>query len=272
MARSKTIVGICTLCALALGAFATQDAVASNGTTAFTCKEKAVKEGAGFSAAHCKPGDAVVSGASFEHAPVAENTKTEVQVTDLNTGGEHTGAILKSTIASSAIELVAKEVAGTGTMENRKEPASGVPVPGEHFVIAETSSKYTGVTENLLGCKVTGKPGGAGVLETKPLLTTTTGQGDRGKLTPKEGTVLVEFELTECAIGPITLKVVGSISCVPDGPTINCVHNTVTSEKTLRLQSAVGPVAGISVGTTFKGRANSSEPYKPLSTTTVETP
>lgn len=258
MKRRRVTFGVPVLCTIVLCALAAQSAIAA-GTTAFTCSSSApVKT---FQAAHCKPSD--TGGTTFGHLAIPKNTSTEVSITDITTGSTHSGVVLKATVAGSAIELVAKEAAGTGTMENNE-------AGGEQFISASTSSKYSGVRENLLGCKVVGNPGGAGVIETKPLATSTAGQGDAGKLTPKiAGGPFTEFELTECVIGPLTIKVFGSVKCPTEGATVNCVHNTVTAEKTLRLQNATtGPVAGLELSTTFKGRAKSTESFTPLSPTT----
>jgi hypothetical protein len=69
------------------------------------------------------------------------------------------------------------------------------------------------------------------------------GVGAGLKFAPKEGTLLAEFELTECVIGPITIKVFGSVLGssvlgIPAGTTTNAVHATVTADKALRLQNA----------------------------------
>ncbi|HSS34361.1 MAG TPA: hypothetical protein VLL27_13880, partial [Solirubrobacterales bacterium] len=210
MIGRKAVIGLTVLCALLVSAFAAQ-AASAVGTTAYTCK--GVTAGTGtFKAGHCKPGDAGTG--NFSHVSIANGTSTEITGSDLNTAGEHTGAILKSTVSGSAVELVAKEISGTGTMSNSLNGA-------EMVASGEGAIKYSGVTEKLLGCKVTGKPGGAGVVETKQLFATTKEVGDKLKFTPKEGTVFAEFELTECAVGPTTVKVVGSVLGVPDGATTN---------------------------------------------------
>jgi hypothetical protein len=260
MPHRKTVLFTLALCALLVGAFAAQSASAL-GTTAHTC----TKTGTGtagkatFSDAHCKT-EAV--GGAFKHVGIANGTVTETTTLDITTGTEHSGATLKSTVAGSAIELVAKEVSGAGTMSNS--------LAGEEMILSGTGKlKYSNVTENLLGCKVTGKPGGAGIVETKELALTTAGVGDKVKITPKEGTLFAEFELTECVIGPITIKVFGSVLGVPSGPTINTVHTAVTSEKTLRLQNATtGPVAGIEGTNTEIGREPADGVFTPIAVTT----
>ncbi|HSS33973.1 MAG TPA: hypothetical protein VLL27_11905, partial [Solirubrobacterales bacterium] len=209
MNSRKTIIGLAVLCALVVSAFAAQ-AASAVGTTGYTCKET---PGTGtFKAGHCKPSDA--GAGNFSHVAYGLGTTTELLATDANTAGEHTGAVLKSTVSGSAVELVAKEVSGAGTTANSE-------VGGEMVASGEGPLKYSGVSEKLLGCKVTGKPGGAGVVETKQLFASTAGVGDKLKFTPKEGTVFAEFELTECAVGPTTVKVVGSVLGVPDGATTN---------------------------------------------------
>jgi hypothetical protein len=256
------------LSALLASAFAAQSANAvTKGTTAFTCSKAApVKD---FAKEHCKAGDAGTK--EYGHIAIAENTKTEVTVSNTKVGPatNNTSVLsLKATVAGSVIHLTASEATATGTVQNRKEPN------GEHYVFAETTTTYSGVKEELLGCTVSGitAPGGKEMVSTTPLVTTTAGKGDVGTLRPAAGSLFTEFELTGCIIGPMNLKVFGSITCKPDGATVNCNHEEATAAKSLRLQNATtGPVAGVEVSTTFKGRANSGEPYTPLSPTTVET-
>jgi hypothetical protein len=258
MKASKATAGLCLLCALLVSAIGAEGAGAA-GTTAYTCKP--VGGTGGFLASHCRPSD--ISGESvgnFAHASIKPAELTEVTASDLNTGGSHTGAIFRSTTAGTPFELEAKEVSGTGSMIN------GV-VGAEMLVSGEGTLTYSKVTENLLKCEVFGLPGGAGTVVTKELSATTQGQGDKIKVTPKAGTVLAEFELKNCAIAGLH-KVIGSVIGIPDGATVSTVHNTVTAEKTLRINSAVGPVAGIAGTLTFSGRANSSQTYTPLSVTT----
>jgi hypothetical protein len=259
MIGRKAIIGLTMLCALLVSAFAAQ-AASAVGTTAYTCTNTGTPTGANrFSEAHCK----TVSNPSgaFFHVAIPAKTTTEIEGSDKSLSGEHTGAKLKATVAGSAIELVAKEVSGTGTMTNTE-------TGGEMIASGEGKIKYSGVTEKLLGCKVVGIPGGEGVVETQQLFASTAGVGDKLKFTPKEGTTFAEFKLEGCAVAN-TYKVIGSVLGVPDGATTNTVHNKVTEEKTLRLQSAVGPVAGIEGTLTIRGRVTGSgSAYTPLSVTT----
>jgi len=252
----RTVSGLCILSALFVSAVAAQSASAA-GTTAYTCKNTG--GGGSFIAGHCKPSDA--GSGNFSHVEIANGTTTEVIISDLNTAGAHTGAVFKDTIAGSSIELTASAVSGSGTMSNTLEN-------GEMIASGEGTLTYSGVVEDSLGCTVVGIPGGAGVIETKTLVATTKGQGDKIKVSPKVGIVLAEFELRNCPIGPITTKVVGSVLAVPDGATVNTVHTTVTSDATMRTQTLFGPVAGIAGTLTISGRANSSQSYTPLSVTT----
>jgi hypothetical protein len=266
-------IGVSILAALFVSALAAQGAAAATvGTTAFTCKPVTPAAGTeGFEREHCQPTDAVKTNAKFEHVPFNEETTTDIEITNTKTRNnttEREPTVLKATVAGAPIEIVAQSAHGSGGLVNRKDPT------GEHFVLLhEFKIAHTEVTEKLLGCKVTGKPGGAGVIETRTLTGTTTGQGDAVKFSPTEGTLIEEFELTECAIGPITIKVVGSIIGKPSGATITFVHNEVTAAKTLRLQSAAGPVAGIGGSLTLSGKdtAAGDTKFTPLSFTTVET-
>ncbi|HSS33974.1 MAG TPA: hypothetical protein VLL27_11910 [Solirubrobacterales bacterium] len=261
MFNYKVLIALCTVSALLISAFAAQSATAL-GTKAFTCLSVSPAAGTqGFARSHCKPSDAVPTDAEFEHFSFPKGLKTEINLRDFTTAGARSGAVLKSTVAGSAIELVAEEVNGTGSMENGE-------VGSESIASGEATVTYSGITEKLLGCKVTGKPGGAGVVETKQLVGTTQAVGDRLKITPKEGTVFAEFELTECSVGPTTVKVVGSVLGVPDGATVNTSHLDVTTEKSLRLGSALGPIAGLAVTWTISGRTAAGSSYAPLSPTT----
>jgi hypothetical protein len=259
MSGRRAVIGLCMLCALFVSAVAAQGASAA-GFTAVTC-QPVVTPGPGFSKAHCKAADAVASNATFVHAAIAPGTGTEISGSDLNTEGKHTGAVLKATVAGTAIELKATEVSGTGSMVNKEEA-------GEMFAHGEGVIVYKGVTEAKAGCKVVGVPGGAGVVETKPLTAATKGlAANRLKFTPKEGTLFAEFKLEGCVVAN-TYKVVGSVLGVTDGTTTTTSHETITTEKTLRLQSAAGPLAGIEGTLTITGRAaTGSGPYTPLGLT-----
>lgn len=254
MIGRKTIIGLAMLCALLVSALAAQGATAS-GTTAHTCKkaEKGTEGAKTWKDEHCKEEASGQTG-EYKHVEIPVNTKTNITGTDIDTGTHHTGAALKSTIAGSAIELVAKEVTGTGTMENKLEGA-------EMLAHGEGTITYTGVTEKLLGCIVTGYKNGVKgakeIVETNTLTATTSPTatiGDKLKFQPKEaGAAFAEFELTECIVGPLRVKVFGSVLGIPNGATTNTEHNTVTADKTLRLQNGTtGPLAGIAGTLTIK--------------------
>jgi hypothetical protein len=272
MSGRKAVIGLCMLCALVVSAFAAQSASA-DGTTLFTCASKA--GGKGFSKAHCKTADAVASGASFGHVAVKNGTATDLIVTNTGVGtntNETSIPKLKSTIAGSAIELLATGMsASKGTIENKEEGTEMV-VHSKNLVL-----KYTGVTEKLLGCKVTGKPGGAGVVETKELTATTTKEGMNVLFKPEnaEG-IFAEFELTECIIGPVTVKVFGDTTGSIDGATITVLHETgtknpATGAVTMRVGNpTTGKAAGYEGVVTVSGKDTSIAEDKgnPLSVTT----
>lgn len=286
MTGRRAVIGLCMLCALAFSAFAAQSAAASTkGTTAFTCKNVGTNLGK-FTKAHCKPGDAGTG--NFEHVGIAANTTTEITGTNDKTNADTSGpteARLKAIIGGVETELVATTVHGTGTMTNAIETAEQ-PNPGEHYAHGTGTITYTGVTVAKpagKGCKVftdtlPGKTKGAeGVVDTRPLIATTTGEGDFVKFEGEEkdalGNPIFASFFVECTTKVPALEgtwdVIGSITCKTDGATILCDHNEITTQNKLK---AKGNKAGLSGALTISGRANSGEATTPLSTTTVETP
>jgi hypothetical protein len=276
----RAVVGLCMLCALLVSAFAAQSASASKGTTAFTCTESAeVKNRFG---AHCLEAG---TPKNFGHVAIAQDTTTPIEGTAENTGTNTVGAKptkLKMTIAGVATELEATALHGEGWMENKvhAEPK------GEHYAIAHgdsiTYTKVKVVKPAELGCKVytsnedTTK-GEEGVVHTTPLKGTTTGE-QRETPEPKhnvkiepttEGGAFAHFVIAYCKApvealnGPYTVS--GSVTCGVNGATIDCVHNTITTANTLKVNGSIK--AGIEGSLTLKNKTNGT----PLSATTVET-
>jgi hypothetical protein len=252
-----------SLCLLAIGAIAVPGASATTGTTAFTCAKKATEGGAGFSKEHCKPSDAVATGAKFEHKAIPENTTTEVRVTNAKTGtGTETATVakLRSVRAGVELELQATGVEDIAEMQNKI-------VGGEPVISGTGVTTYSGVTVTKpagKGCTVEG-----GKIVTKLLAGTSAGQGMEGKLTPATGTTFATFTISGCSVSALngTYEVTGSIKCPGEGATVLCTHTATTAQNTLLLG---GQKAGIEVATTFSGRANSTQAFTPLAVTTVE--
>jgi hypothetical protein len=265
MKGRKSVSGACLLCALLVSAIAAQGASAA-GTTAYTCAS-AGGVGPGFSKEHCKPADAVPSGANFKHTAIAENTTTEFSITNANTTADTTAATVlttKATVAGTAVELTATGVSGSGTITNRLEN-------GEHFAHGEVTITTSGVTAHN-GCRVftdsAAGTGEEGVVHTEPLKFTTKGQGHNVKVEPVTGNVIKRFDLTECPNPNLngTYTVTGSYTCPIDGATIVCSHAATTEQNTLKLNGAIK--MGIGGTLTPKARANSTQPYAPISFTT----
>jgi len=261
-------VGFCALCALLVSVVAAQSASAISGTTAFTCSKSAsVKDRFG---EHCL---ATGTPKEYGHVAIAHDTTTEVELTTKNTSNNTTTgtiAVFKSTIGGVGVTFTATEVHGSGWMENKLDAS------GEHYVVAHTSSTFTGVTSSLPGCKVStdidpSNMGLSEVVHTEGQIATTKGQGDSGKLEPTTGTTFARFYLTGCNTAAFngTYTVSGSLTCVPNGATVTCSHTEVTTQNTLKLNGA--QKAGLEIATTLKGRANSGQSYTPLSATTVTT-
>jgi hypothetical protein len=266
MHANKSYAGILVLCALAVCGFAAQGASAA-GTTAFTCAS-AGGVGAGFSKEHCKPADAVPSGANFKHVAIANGTTTELTITNANTTADTTAAttlITKATVAGVPLELTSTGVSGSGTITNTFENE-------EHIAHGTVTLTTTGVTAHN-GCRVftdsAAGTGEEGVIHTEPLKFTTKGQGDNVKVEPVAGTVIKRFELTDCVNPGLngTYTVTGSYTCPLDGATIVCSHAATTTQNTLKLNGTIK--MGISGNLTPKARANNLEAYKPISFTTT---
>jgi hypothetical protein len=256
------------LCALAFSAIAAQGASASKGTTAFTCKEKKEKGGAGFSKAHCKPGDAVGSGASFEHVAVAPGTATEISGTNKNTGSntnEATQVQLRAPSAGIDYELSVGVVEGVGSVTNATTET------GEHYVhgVATITFKEVTVTKpSGKGCVVKG-----GIITTNELKATTQGQGDFLKFEPNAGEVLTSYTIEGCSTTGVNgvYEVKGSIKCPVEGATVTCTHSDTTTQGTLSDRGQKAGVAG-TMTLSAKELAAGDEAFTPLSVTTVETP
>jgi hypothetical protein len=268
------------LSALLVSAFAVQSASAAvKGTTAFTCTSTAaVKD---FKAAHCKASDR--GGSAFGHTAFTETTHFKLTNTGVGPETKSTSThSFQMTVAGTALKLTSPELECNGTLHNKVEgPAEGIEK--EHWVHGtKIVCTFKKVKEDLLNCTVTNlvEPG-KGLKEHVslfPLTATTTGKGDSIVLQPESGNLIGEYTLTDsgdgkCVIGPITIKVFGSLTCQPDGATINCNHAEVTAAKTLRVQNAVsGPFAGYEGEVTVTGgKEPKTEPTNPISVTTVET-
>lgn len=283
MIGRKAIFGVCMLCVLAVSALAAQGATAvTKGTTAFTCKEKKEPVGPGFSKAHCRPADAVSTGAKYEHVAIPEHTTTEITGTNAKTSAETTQSSvwrLKTVVAGLEVELSATGLHAEGWATNAIDPT------GEHYVHGTGSAVFTGVAVTKpagKGCKVftdddsgpEPKEGAEGVVDTEPLVATTTQQGDFLKFQPDEGDVLASFWITCTPKFPAlegTWQVTGSVKGVPDGATVNFTHAETTAQGTLKVK---GNKAGLEGSVTFSGRDPELKEtiYTPLSATTVETP
>ncbi|HEX5608662.1 MAG TPA: hypothetical protein VFX45_01060 [Solirubrobacterales bacterium] len=275
MHRRRAIAGLCILCALVASAVATQGALAAtNGTTAFTCKERKEAGGAGFSKAHCTGNDAVESGAKYEHVAVASDTTTEVALSNEATGGAPQTMTVKYTMSGVAITLKATGVTGAGWMKN------AVSESGEHYAYGEAVITFTGVTTNLPGCQVytdgpEGEKGEQGVLHTELLSISTQGQGDKLKISPKSGEVLAKFQLLGCnnagLNGTDTFR--GSIGGVPNGATVTFTHVKGTEEGTMIGTSITTGKAALEGALAIKAKDPeiAEDPYTPISPTTVAT-
>jgi hypothetical protein len=269
----KTAIGLRILCALAFSAFAAQGASAA-GTTAFTCKKKAVEGGVGFSREHCKPADAVSTGAKFEHVAIANGTKTETTTSNEKTEAETTKALpfeIHSTLNGVKVSLKATKVHGIGTMENREEPGMAA-----HGLGTITFTGVTLTTPFDKNCEVKSDPGSVAEQIVTEELTTKTVEGVTPgmQFAPAAGGVIANFEIVTKAgehleVCPIidTYSLVGSVIGSIDGATVNFTAAGTTAQSSLRINSAGGPKAGFTGSLTISGRTGGAGAYTPLSAT-----
>ena len=261
----KAIVGLCMACALLVSAVGAQSAAAAQtGTTAFTCSESATTKS--WSNAHC---NGSVATKTWGHVKIEPNVQTEL------VGGPGTSKPvqrLKATINGIATELTTESLTASGTMENK---ASGEEMwsEGSYTVTmtAVTVTKPAGAS-----CVVStdngGKAGEAGVLHSAELTATTKGQGDSVKLTPKSGSLFATYIMSGCkgtaALEGLngTYTVNGSILGQPNGGETVFTHATTTEPETLLINGSIK--AGADGSSTPQARANSTESYKALASTT----
>jgi hypothetical protein len=260
MTVGRRILGLLVLCTLALGLCAAQATAATNGTTAFTCKETG---SGGFTKAHCAATDA--GAGKFSHVAIPQDTKTEVTGSNEKTGAPETVGSKVAEIETPATTVgifffEATGVSLTGTLTNKV-------VAGEHRVEGTVTMTLTGATAaSPAGCKIKG-----GKIESAPLILTTAGQGMEVKLSPLEGTKFLEFTTEGCPVEALNTKgtVTGSVKGKLDGATLNLSKGETGAAKTLNLP---GPMAvGLGASITLSGKAGEDKAFTPLSFTTVET-
>lgn len=280
MAGRKSEVGLWMLVALiALAAVGAQSAVASEGTTVFTCKKKGSPGGVGFSKAHCKAADAVASSAEYEHVEAPEQVFTGVKISNEDTTGAKVPVKIATTIAGIPLEIQATEVAGEGSGEDSLTPT------GEHFLHGQVGGiTYSNLTvlkpplkkeeikgkEVITECKVKG-----GKIVSQPLQWSSAGQNAKVVITT-EKSLYATFEIEGCPEevasvinGSYELKEgkgSGLATCALDGATFSCTHAITTENFGFTLR---GQNAGIDSTLTLSGKASGDPAYTPVGATKV---
>lgn len=260
MTGYRSVVGLCLFCVLGVTALAAAPVqAATNGTTAFTCKNEGPEHA--FAKAHCAAADHV--GGAYEETPVAESTTTALLGTAGTTEGGKETMKLKYTLGGIATEVQAKGLDFEGSLQNLKAES------GEHYVDAEGKLTLTGVSVAAPAgtCKIKGEK-----IESTQLTLTTKGQGDGLQLAPAKGEVFAEFTIEGCALEG-TYKLFGSVKGTPDGATVTFTHAAGTAEGTLKVGGS-GPKVGLAGSITLNGRDPVLEEtaFTPLALKTVETP
>jgi hypothetical protein len=248
MIERRTIVCLSLLCALALSALAAPSAMATKGTTAFTCVK--VAKGAQFSDAHCtKEG----SGEGFKHDVIEAGQKTEITLTNKgtkNSTAESTPAVLGFMIGSMPGSFVCSSVLGEGTLTNNAGPPMNVS-----GTVTTTFSECSLVApETFPGCQLENS-----TVVSKASISSPT---EAMELEFKEdGEAFVTFKLTKCKSEAfnITYQFTGSYTAIPNGATW---QTTVESTKGLK---STGHQASLETQTTVTMSGN--QPGISLTTT-----
>lgn len=224
MSKSRSMLGIAVLFALALGAFSAASASAK-GATAFTCVENL--SGALFGP-HCLK---TSTGNTIKYTHVAFSETTLAGATNANTASGTVGvqsSILRSTLAGVNTEVRCTLVAGEGLLKN-------VELGEEMFAHVEGTLTYSGCTVKApaeKGCKVQG-----GGITTKPLTGRTVGEGATVQFVPinfenKFTTITIEG----CSIAALNnpFPVTGSLEVKTNGATLTSTHAEVTAQNRLK--------------------------------------
>jgi hypothetical protein len=243
MNRRRTIIGLLSLSALVLCAFAAPNAMAIKGTTAFTCKPKTGVFGSvGFSDEHCTK-EAKDTAVKFVHEEIAPETSTETSLTNEKTAGGTTASTptdIHFTIGGVTVTISCNALSGLAHFINIKPPKTPAEVALTAVVIAIKACKVTKPAK----CSIKGE-------EAKML------DGGEGKTIVKEvegkSEMYVEFfpakekpfstftlEGAECALNGITVEVKGSARAnvttnegQKDGPILT--FTAAQTEKTLKV-------------------------------------
>jgi hypothetical protein len=132
MIGRKAVVGLSLLSALVFCAFAASSSPAA--ITAYTCVKKVEVGGEGFSKEHCKPSDAVKTGATFEEKTIAADTPTEIEVTNAKTSTDTSTFVharLEGLAAGIKTDITCETVEGTGSLTNNSNGGGTMTVTGK---------------------------------------------------------------------------------------------------------------------------------------------
>jgi hypothetical protein len=224
--------------------------------------------------------------AEYGHVEFTENEPTETIATNGKTGNETKEAALtklKGIVAGIELELTATGAESTGTMVNERV-APGEESEGEHYIEGTGTIVYTGVivAKPAKGCKVFtdegGKAGTEGIVDTN----SPDGYDERPGRLPESRTKhgsrpdhLLHFGMQRenprdrRHMGNHRQPEVSSSGCDSQLHSLGN-HNPKTLKGTSSVKAPLKP--GLEGALTISGRVNFTEPYTPLSATTVETP
>jgi hypothetical protein len=241
MTGRKAIAGLSLLCALFVSAFSASSALATEGTTAFTCGP--VATGAKFSDEHCLTSG---SGSGFVHTEIAVGTETAVVGSNEKTASETAAAtpgIFKAILSTIPVTITCKKTSSEGTLTNHPGPPMTASGPGT-ATASECETVIEGTKKN---CKVkepiVGSANITTVVEGTEMYVKATGAG------AGEVFVSITFEnngAETCPKGITSLnpyKVTGSAIGTPNGATIESKEKEPHS--TLKLGGNTAEAIGV---------------------------
>jgi hypothetical protein len=228
MSQRKALLGFVLICAFFCSAVMAPSAFATEETAAFTCVKKAEPGGAGFSKAHCRPADAVASGATFEFKTVPTETSIAFEAKNENLGAgttETIPAVLTASVSGIKIQITWNGITVTGGSLKLDVFPLRVTFKAPHILFHTPKIDLT--LEKI--CKVKG-----GEMKTASLEATTVAKSTEIEFKPEVGETVATLELegAECPFTGVPLKITGSFKAIPNGTTL---ETTEASSKGLKL-------------------------------------
>jgi hypothetical protein len=216
MIGRRAVIGLTLLCALAFSAIAASGAMASLGTTAFTCVE--VETGKKFSDEHCNTPD-TTAGPGFVHEEIKVGETTEIEANNEKTAEEtkkSTSPVLESKIAGLGAKITCTTMTSTGDLKNQTV-SEKMMVTGTAAIVFG-GCKLEGALVTIEKCKLTSE-----TITTVNQMWESVENSMELTFKPNEGNVFSTFKLEGCTtkgLNETTFEVTGDAKAIPVGATL----------------------------------------------------